>query len=85
MNARYREALPLLHNILKFQLEEISSLDLFYTDGDPRVRESFFKLVISREKSSVTVVYIQEKTFWVSFGSLSEAQSQALDHWMQDL
>jgi len=81
MNAKYREALPHLHEELKFRLEEITATDLYYNDGDYRVRQSFFKLVLPRE-GSVAVVYIQEGNFWVSFGSLTESESQAIRDWI---
>jgi hypothetical protein len=82
MNVNYREALPHLHKVLVFHLEEISAVDLFYNDGDSRVRESLFKLVLPRENHSVAVVYIQEGSFWVSFGSLTERETQAIHDWI---
>jgi hypothetical protein len=87
MNSHYREALPQLHEVLKFNLEEIHAVDLYYNDGDPRVRESFFKLVIprGRDRSSIAVVYIQEGTFWVSFGELTETESKTIRHWIKNI
>jgi hypothetical protein len=85
MNSKYREALPFLHDKLKFDLEEISATDLFYNDGDSRVLQSFFKLVLTRSNHSVAVVYIQEGTFWVSFGSLTDAEKTALQEWIHSL
>ena len=83
MNVSYRTALPLLREKIKFELEEITSLDLFYNDGDSRVSQSFFKLLVSREGYSVTVVYIAEGSFWVSFGNLSDEERSILDEWIK--
>ena len=80
MNAKYREALPLLLEKVKFDLEEITALDLFYNDGDPRVRQSFFKLVFPK-----AIVYIQEGSWWVSFGTLTDKESLAIHEWIDEL
>lgn len=82
MNKHYRETIPQLQENLSFELEEITSLDLFYNDGDSRVRSSYFKLVVKGENKSSTVVYIQEKTYWVSFGSLTKSQETILNEWI---
>lgn len=83
MNTKYRNALPLLQSQVAFEVEEITALDMFYNDGDARVAQSLFKLVLTREKQSVTVVYIQEKTYWVSFGSLHPIEEDHLRTWLQ--
>lgn len=85
MNSKYREALPHLYKVLQCSLEEISALDLFYNDGDSRVRDSFFKLVLSRENHSIAVVYIQEGGFWLSLGSLTQDESQAIRDWLANI
>ena len=79
MNSKYREALPLLYEQVTFDLEEITAVDLFYTDGDSRVRQSFFKLVFPK-----AIVYIQEGSWWVSFGSLTDKESLAIHEWIDD-
>jgi hypothetical protein len=79
MNSKYREALPLLYERVAFTLEEITAVDLFYTDGDSRVRQSFFKLVFPK-----AIVYIQEGSWWVSFGSLTDKESLAIHEWIDD-
>jgi len=79
MNSKYREALPLLYEQVTFALEEITAVDLFYTDGDSRVRQSFFKLVFPK-----AIVYIQEGSWWVSFGSLTDKESLAIHEWIDD-
>ena len=79
MNSKYREALPLLYEQVKFTLEEITALDLFYNDGDSRIRLSFFKLVFPK-----AIVYIQEGSWWVSFGSLTDKESLAIHEWIDD-
>ncbi len=80
MNSKYREALPFLLEKVKFDLEEITALDLFYNDGDPRVRQSFFKLVFPK-----AIVYIQEGSWWVSFGTLTDKESLAIHEWIDEL
>lgn len=79
MNSKYREALPLLKQQIAFEVEDITALDLFYNDGDARVRNSFFKLVFSR-----TVVYIFEGGWWVSYGSLTDKESLAIHEWIDE-
>jgi hypothetical protein len=79
MNSKYREALPLLYEQVTFDLEEITAVDLFYTDGDSRIRQSFFKLVFPK-----AIVYIQEGSWWVSFGSLTDKESLAIHEWIDD-
>ena len=79
MNAKYREALPLLHDKVKFDLEEITALDLFYTDGDARVRQSFFKLVFPK-----ATVYIYQGGWWISYGSLTDKESLAIHEWIDE-
>lgn len=80
MNTKYRDALPLLQSKLQFQVEEISALDLFYTDGDSRVSKSFFKLVFPK-----AVVYMYEGGYWISYGSLTKEESLAIHDWIEDL
>jgi hypothetical protein len=82
MNSKYRDALPELKAKVSFKVEEISGVDLFYNDGDSRVRNSFFKLVFTRENHSVCVVYIQEGSWWVSYGSLTDKESLAIHDWI---
>ena len=77
MNAKYREALPVLKQSIAFELEEITGADLYYSDGDARVRNSFFKLVFPK-----AVVYIYEGGYWISYGSLQEKESSALQEWL---
>ncbi len=79
MNAKYREALPLLYEKVNFQLEEITALDLFYTDGDARVRQSFFKLIFPN-----ATVYIFHGGWWVSYGSLTDKESLAIHDWIDE-
>jgi hypothetical protein len=79
MNAKYREALPLLYEKVKFQLEEITALDLFYNDGDARVRQSFFKLIFPN-----ATVYIFHGGWWVSYGSLTDKESLAIHDWIDE-
>ncbi len=76
---KYRDALPLLAAKVKFTLEEISGVDLFYTDGDPRVKQSFFKLRFPK-----AVVYVYEGGWWISYGSLTDAESLAIHDWIDD-
>jgi hypothetical protein len=76
---KYREALPLLAAKVRFQVEEVSALDLFYTDGDARVSRSFFKL-----RFPGAVVYIYEGGWWVSYGSLSDKESLAVHDWIDE-
>ena len=85
MSKNYRESLPLLDEKLNFRVEEITATDLFYNDGDQRVLQSFFKLVLTREDHSVAVVYISETTYWVSFGTLTPAERSTLDEWMKSI
>jgi hypothetical protein len=85
MSKNYRESLHLLEGKLKFRVDEITATDLFYNDGDQRVLQSFFKLVLTREDSSVAVVFICETTYWVSFGSLTAAERTTLDEWMKNI
>ena len=80
MNTKYREALPLLKEKLSFTLEEISGTDLFYNDGDSHVLKSFFKLVFPK-----AVVYISEKEYWISYGSLTEKESSLLKEWIDSI
>ena len=80
MSSKYRDALPDLKAKVSFEVEEITALDLFYNDGDFRVRNSFFKLVFPK-----AVVYIQEGTWWVSFGSLTEKESLAIREWIDQI
>lgn len=84
MTNNYRDALSLLEGKLQFKLEEITATDLFYNDGDQRILQSFFKLIIPRG-SSLTVVYIAEESYWVSFGSLTNNERHILDEWMNNL
>jgi hypothetical protein len=79
MNSKYREALPLLKEKISFEVEDITSLDLFYNDGDSRVMKSFFKLVLPK-----AVAYIYEGGFWVSYGCLSEKESLTLYEWIKN-
>lgn len=79
MNSKYRDALPLLKAKVSFQVEEISALDLFYTDGDSRVMKSFFKLLFPK-----AVVYIFEGGWWVSYGSLTDKESLAIHDWIDE-
>lgn len=79
MNAKLRDALPTLHEQLPFHLEEISGADIYYNDGDSRVLQSFFKLVFPK-----AVAYIGDKTFWVSFGFLTESELNTLRKWMEN-
>ena len=80
MSKKYSDALPLLQAKISFRLEKISALDLFYTDGDERVRKSFFKLIFPK-----AVVYIYEGGWWVSFGSLTDKESLAIHDWIDEL
>lgn len=80
MNSKYREALPDLKAKVSFEVEDISALDLFYNDGDFRVRNSFFKLVFP-----TAVVYIQEGAWWVSYGRLEDKESLAIHEWIDSL
>ena len=77
MNAKYRDALPLLQEKVSVELEEISGTDLYYNDGDSRVSQSLFKLLFPN-----AVVYIHEKGFWVSYGSLSNEEHKILNEWL---
>jgi hypothetical protein len=79
MNSKYRDALPLLQSKLQVQVEEITALDLFYTDGDSRVRNSFFKLIFPK-----AVVYIYEGGLWISYGGLTNEESFAIHDWIAE-
>jgi len=85
MHTKYREALPRLQEKIKFQMEDISPLDYFYSDGDSRVMKSFFKLVFTRQNNSVSVVFIYEGGWWVSHGLLTDKEALAIHDWMDDL
>jgi hypothetical protein len=80
MNKKYENALPLLAEKVAFQMQIISALDLYYNDGDARVKASFFKLIFPK-----AVVYIYEGGWWVSYGSLTDAESLAIHDWIDDL
>ena len=83
MEKKYREALTKLIGKLSFEVENISAADLFYTDGS--AQGSFFKLVFHGEKTVRAVVYIYEGRWWVSFGTLSDAESLTIHDWIDGL
>lgn len=84
MDIKYREALYLLEEKLKFQVNTITPLDVFYNDGDIRVRDGFFRLIFTREKDKTTVVYIYEGGFWVSYGELTEEERRIIQTWINE-
>lgn len=80
MDSKYRQAIPLLMKEIQFVVEDINALDLFYTDGDSRVRESFFKLLFPK-----AVVFIYKGGWWISYGSLTDKESLAIHDWIDAL
>lgn len=77
---KYREAIPLLKEKISFEVEEITAVDVFYNDGDSRVRNSFFKLIFPK-----AIVYIYEYGWWISYGGLTDKESLAIHDWIDEL
>lgn len=86
MQAKYREALSTLETQIKFTVHEISATDMYYSDGDDRVRKSMFKLVFSHENDRISaIVYIYPHGWWVSWGTLTDKESLAIHDWIDEL
>lgn len=85
MEKRYREELTHLHGKLTFEVEPISATDLFYTDG--LAQGSLFKLLFQTKGDNGhlylrSIVYIYPQRWWVSYGSITDAESLAIHDWI---
>lgn len=79
MESLFKAALPSLAKDLVYSVEQISSLDHFYTDGSSV--GSFLKLNIHGNQSRATV-YLFSSGNYITVSSLGEEEQRILDDWI---
>ncbi len=80
MEALIQSELPLLGKELQFQVEKITPLDFFYTDGT--AVGSFLKITIHATKYTTPVYFFPNGSYWCS-GYLEEDERRKLEGWLE--
>lgn len=77
--AKYRKVFEELQTQFNFTIHDVEATDIYYNDGDSRVRQSYFKLVFSQQIDRISsIVFIYPNGWCVSWGSLSDKESLAI-------